>query len=180
MTTSKRLAAFRAAPLVAADDAEEQDRTRPEKDEEDVSTAETESDGSTKKEKPMANITQEDHEKAIAAATESAKKSANSRFNTVLASEEYKGREELAATLLETELTAEQINHALAKAPKNAAEAQGDGGKSEADDREKLRKNLADSQPQSLGNEGGDKPKADEADPVIKAAAKVNQINGHK
>jgi hypothetical protein len=116
MTTSKRLAAFRAAK--PGDDPAETDPTRPE-DEEDETTADP-TEGKKKKDKPMADepVSAADHASAIADATAKATAAANARFSAVLASNEYKGREALATALLgNASMDAPAIITALAAAP---------------------------------------------------------------
>lgn len=110
MTTSKRLAAFRAAQT--SDDESELTPDRPDD--------EVEVDSSKKKDKPM---TTETDQAAIDTARAEGFIAANARFNTVLASEHYTGREALAKTLLANEkLTADEIVAALGAAPKAVAE----------------------------------------------------------
>lgn len=118
MTTSKRLAAFRAAE--PADDLENDpaktDPTRPEDDEDELQPE------SKKKDKDMTTITQEAHEAAIAAAHADGMAKANARMNAVFASAEYVGREASAQHKLTAAeyagFSAEQIIASLGKETK--------------------------------------------------------------
>ena len=94
--------------------------TRPDEDEEDMSNANRE-EGKKKKEKPMADntVSAEEHASALADATAKATAAANARFNAVIGSEHYKGREALATNLLgNASMDADAIIGALATAPK--------------------------------------------------------------
>lgn len=111
MTTSKRLAAFRAdhAPSLELE-ANELTLVQPVEDDED-----DENSCSEKKDKDM---TTQNTDEMVAKAVADATAAANARFSAVLASEHYAGRETLAQTLLGNDkLTAEEINTALAAAP---------------------------------------------------------------
>lgn len=88
------------------------DQTRPEDEDDD-----TENTTSSKPAKDK-DMNDEEMQAAKAEARSEGFKAANERYNAVLASEHYKGREELAASLLSTDLSAEQITTSLAKAPK--------------------------------------------------------------
>ncbi len=85
------------------------------------------------------------------------------RMATVLASEHYSGREGLAANLLGTDMSAEQIVGALAAAPKAAAEP---GADVDGEDRQLMRDQLANAGNPDLG--GAD------SDPDAAAKAKAN------
>lgn len=113
MAESKRLAAHRATAASASDP----DPLIPETPDDEDECA-----GKKKDKKQMSDNT--DTEAAVAAARTEATKAANVRFTTVLASEHYAGREQLAQTLLANDkLTAEEIVLALNVAPKAAAES---------------------------------------------------------
>lgn len=143
-------------------------------DEEDETTT---SNSKDKEKKDMSEDIEKVKADAKAQGFSEGRKAEADRRDTVMASEHFAGREELAKTLLATDLNAEQITASLAAAPKAGAASVVDAdAQAQAD----LRDKLASNQPASLGTEGGEKPKADDADPVMKAAAKVNAINGLK
>jgi hypothetical protein len=147
------------------------DSTRPEGEEEEYMS-------SKKKDKEKEEMNY-DKDKVESEAHAAGFKQANDRMNAVFASEHYDGREAAAHVMLgNVKLGADDIISILAASPKSETLATNIAD-TEANAREELRKNLAQNQPQSLGNDGGETPKADDADPVIKAAAKVNKINGH-
>lgn len=141
MTTSKRLAAFR-----AAQPSEEEDETEiPAPDGPGEDETEEEAPASKKKDKPM--TTENTDQAALDTARTEGFAAANARFNAVLASDEYTGRETLAKTLLSNDkLNAEEIIGALATAPK-AAPAQVAAEEDDAAGREAMRQNLAAEQP---------------------------------
>lgn len=116
MSISRRLAAHRQAvasaankPLAAAaaemDPELDPNESEPDEDEDDASSA----DCTKKKDSTMTDTT-----KAVAEAVAAER----TRTNAVLASDHYAGREKLAANLLSTPLSAEDITAALAAAPK--------------------------------------------------------------
>lgn len=138
MTTSKRLAAFRAAQ--SSDDEPEITPDRPDE------TEEIEVDSSKQKDTPM---TTETDQAALDTARAEGFTAANARFNTVLASEHYAGREALAKALLANEkLGADEIVAALEAAPKAAVEAP-------------QTNNLTDEQRREAAEEGGRKEMQD-------------------
>lgn len=150
MTTSKRLAAFRAdhAPsleleaneLPAANSGDEEPTPDPDEEEPEMTT--------------------QTNDDAVAKAHAEGFAAANTRFNAVLASEHYAGRETLAQTLLGNDkLTAEEINTALASAPKAAAPVAAEGD--DAEDRAAMRANLAAEQPAPTADEGDPEDKED-------------------
>jgi hypothetical protein len=147
------------------------DPPRPDGEEDETTT-------SKKKDKEKYNMTQE-VTTAEAKGHAAGFKEATDRMNAVFASGHYAGREASAHVMLgNAKFSADEIIGVLAAQPKVEPAAINDTIDTEATERADLRKNLAENQPQSLGNEGGEAPKADDADPVIKAAAKVNAING--
>ena len=127
MTTSRRLAAHRdhapvaqanPLPVLDAEDDETDDDSNPEKDQ---------------------DMTEEEMQAAIAAARKEGFEAANARFNTVLASDHFAGREQLAKTLLATDLSAENIVAALAAAAPAAPTAPANTTASDDAAREEMR-----------------------------------------
>lgn len=114
MTISKRLAALRATAPVAATPLPgiETDTDEIEDDE-------------TLESKPAKDkdMTTEEMNAATAAARKEGFDAATARFNTVIGSANFAGRETLAKTLLATDLSAEQIETALAATAPAAAPA---------------------------------------------------------
>lgn len=107
MTTSRRLAAHRDhAPVAKAN-------PLPALNSEDDETEDEDLDSNPEKDQDM---TEEEMQAATAAARKEGFEAANARFNTVLASDHFAGREQLAKTLLATDLSAENIVAALAAA----------------------------------------------------------------
>jgi hypothetical protein len=85
----------------------------------------------------------------------SAAKAATDRSLAVMASEHFAGREKLAATLLGSSMSSDEIITALAAAPKGtSADADPDSDEDKA--RANLRKELAANQPGLTGNDGDD------------------------
>ena len=109
---------------LSADLPNEQNPNHPIEDDEDETAAVPKTGDkskSKKKDEDMSEetVTAEDHAKALADATVKATADANARFNAVMASEHYTGRETLAANLLgNAVMTAEAITSALAVSPK--------------------------------------------------------------
>lgn len=156
MATSSRLAAHRAnAPAMNAADEAEMDPTEMPDEEED------ESEAGKHKEKPY--MTESEANAAIAAARAEGFAEANARATTVLASEHYVGRENLATTMLANEkLSADEIVTMLAAAPKAAAPAASEPA-ADADDekaRAEMRDKLAAEQPEPTGQAAEDEPEA--------------------
>lgn len=148
MTISRRLAAHRQALASAALEEPETMETPPEEQIED------QPEGQNKDDEFM---TEEEHKAAVAEAEAAALAkgfaAANARAATVMASEHYKGREPLAAKLLEKDaLSADDIvgmlEAASPAAPANAAEADDDRARAE------MRANLAAEQPEPTGTAG--------------------------
>lgn len=151
MTSSSRLAAHRAnAPAIKSnaasdDDMDPQTPPTPDDDED-----QDESEAGKKKDKPY--MTEDEHKAALAAA----RAEANTRMNTVLASEHYSGREKLAANLLANDaLSADAIISALSVAAK-----EGPAPNAEPDDdaaRAAMRDKLAAEQPgKTTGEDDGE------------------------
>lgn len=113
----------RAASRAAEDDidgAEAPDTptpAEPDEDEEKDDVTDTTGGAQAQQQQPPAQASGGDDPAKTAQAAE------RQRTKAVLGSEHYKGREALAANLLDTEMSAEQITAALAAAPKGAAEA---------------------------------------------------------
>lgn len=177
MTTSRRLAAHRdhapvaqanPLPALAAEDDENEDEdleSNPEKDQ---------------------DMTEDEMK---AAARKEGFEAANARFNTVLASDHFAGREQLAKTLLATDLSAENIVAALAAAaPAAPTAATAPANTTASDDaaREEMRAaiqqntNAAVETGAVAAPTGADAPdqKAVAAG-FAKGAAFANQMNGH-
>ena len=180
MTTSRRLAAHRDhAPVAQANPLSALTAEDDETEDEDLeSTPEKEQD-----------MTNEEMQAAIAAARKEGFEAASTRFNTVIASEHYAGRETLASNLLGTELTAEQIITALgASAPPLVAIAPATISTTASDDaaREEMRAAIQQNTNASVetgavkasANPEAPDPKA-VASGYAKAAAFANQMNGH-
>lgn len=106
-----------------------------------------------------------DYKAGATAGADAARKAANERFNTVIASEHYAGREKLAAELLKSEMSADQITGALAAAPVAVKAEEPNGKADDADekDRQLMRDRLQGKNP-DLGND-------DEPDAEAKAKA---------
>lgn len=85
----------------------------------------------------------------------SAAKAATDRSLAVMASEHFAGREKLAATLLASSMSADDICTALAAAPKGSS-ANTDAASEEDKARADMRKELAANQPGLTGNDGDD------------------------
>lgn len=151
MTTSSRLAAHRAnAPAIVAKNGGEQDQIQPPDtpgDDEALTTTETENSDMTDITMPKA-----DFDKAVADASAAA----SARYNAVLTSEHYAGREKIAATLLaKPALSAEDITATLAEIPVAApvaADVENDAGA------EAVLAALRESGNADLGADGGGKP----------------------
>ena len=161
MTESKRLAAHQAT-AASADDIDPPIPGTP--DDED------ECAGKKKDKKQMSDNT--DTEAAVAAARTEATKAANARFTTVLASEHYAGREQLAQTLLANDkLIAEEIISALTVAPKASAEpvgqqantltAEQQSENAEAAARAEMQAAIADNRNSNVDANGGGSPGGD-------------------
>ena len=177
MTTSRRLAAHRdhapvaqatPLPVLNSEDDETDDDSNPEKDQ---------------------DMTEEEMQAAIAAARKEGFEAANARFNTVLASDHFAGREQLAKTLLATDLSAENIVAALAAAaPAAPTAATAPANTTASDDaaREEMRAAIQQNTNASIetgavkasANPEAPDPKA-VASGYAKAAAFANQMNGH-
>lgn len=130
MTTSRRLAAHRDhAPVAQANPLSALTAEDDENEDEDLeSTPEKEQD-----------MTNEEMQASIAAARKEGFEAASTRFNTVIASEHYAGREQLASNLLGTDLTAEQIIAALGASAPTAATAPANTTASDDAAREEMR-----------------------------------------
>jgi hypothetical protein len=152
--TSSRLAAHRAATLSAADDGDEDDDVPGQEPDEDDD--ETQLPNSRKKDKTMTDTTTKaDIDTARTEGHAAGFAEANTRYNTVLGSEHYAGREALAKTLLgNAKLGADEIIAALESAPKTEAAAP--AGDTEADERADLRRSLAAGQPGNTTEAGGE------------------------
>lgn len=158
MKTSPRLQALRdAASAQIAAKASDCAPMPPKEDDEETLPEDADSaDGKKKKEPKMSDetITKADHDSAVAKAAAEASAAQHTRLTAVLASEEFKGRETLAATLLgNAELSADSVIAALKSAPKPVA--------ADGDDAEFRAKMLAalENQGEDIGS-GGDAPKA--------------------
>lgn len=135
-------------------------------------------------EKEEPNMTDTTNDAAIAAARAEGRNEANARWNTVLASEHYAGREQLAAQLLSNDaMTAEAIVAALAAAPaapkattlteEQQREAAEEGGRKE------LKSALESGKNSNVDPDGGkSSDKQAEAALASKAVAKANTYNG--
>ena len=143
MSISRRLAAHRQAMASAESTATspnpelDPNKVEPDEDEDDDASP----TNTTKKKEP----TMTDTPNAVAEARAEACAAERTRTNTVLTSEHYAGREKLAANLLSTPLSAEDIAAALAAAPKIEPSALVFDGDDAA--RAELRQGLANSQP---------------------------------
>jgi hypothetical protein len=133
-------------------------------------TAESEDEAEDAEAEPKAKkkekeyMTEAEANAAIADATAKAKADERARFASVMASEEYAGRETLAATLLGNDkLSADEIVTALAAAPKAAAPAATTTENDEEAARAEMRQNLAAEQPASTGQAAEDEPQADDS-----------------
>lgn len=125
----------------------------PEPDDMEDTTPEEEDETTEGKKKDDDYMTEEEHKAAVAEAEAKGFAAANARAATVMASEHYKGREPLAAKLLEKDaLSADDIvgmlKAASPAAPANAAEADDDKARAE------MRANLAAEQPEPTGTAG--------------------------
>lgn len=178
MTISKRLAAHRdhapvadSKPLTgfntAADESEDEDT------EDDESTTEEDQD-----------MTNEEMTAAIAAARKEGFDAATARMNTVLASDHYAGREQLAKTLLATDLSAEQIVASLEAAPGAAPVAAANPEASADADRDEMRAAIqrnanaaVDTGDGSLTEEASERQAI--ANGFARAVAHANQMNGY-
>ena len=158
-------AGLRMAARAAMPDPEtDPNETEPDNDEDDASPA----DGKTKDKTPMDTNC---NASALAQAKAEGFAEANARFNTVLASDQYAGRELLAKTLLGNDkLSADEIVTALAAAPKieasPLASADADDGLARAD----MRAALAAEQPAATAAEGSDDT-TPEDDSLVKSMA---------
>lgn len=106
-------------------------------------------------------MTQEEHDAAVAKAKADATAEANTRFSTVLASEEYAGREQLAQTLLGNDkMSADEIVTALAASPRAAVAASDADNEAaaEAGGRAEMQAALSETQNSNIdaGANGGD------------------------
>lgn len=120
--------------------------------------------------------TQADVDQAAQAAASAAAKATNDRFNAVLASEHYAGRETLAHTLLAKDaLSAQDIIETLQAAEKKAAP------QASADEGGTMLANMRQGADADLGTEGGEELDA-KADNYgwAKAHAKVAKMRGQK
>lgn len=138
-------------------------------------------EGEDEKEEPMTDTT---NDAALAAARAEGRNEANARWNTVLASEHYAGREQLAASLLANDaMSADAIVAALATAPaapkagglsdEELRAAAEEGGRMELKAALETGKN---SNIDTDGGAGGDKNA--ETPSFAKAVAKANTYNG--
>lgn len=176
MTTSRRLAAHRdhapvaqatPLPVLNSEDDETDDDSNPEKDQ---------------------DMTEEEMQAATAAARKEGFEAANARFNTVLASEHFAGREQLAKMLLATDLSAENITAALAAAaPAAPTAAPAPANTTASDDaaREEMRAAIQQNTNAAVetgavtapvGTDGPDQKAIDAG--FAKATAFANQMNG--
>ena len=161
------------------------DPKRPEdEDEEDMSTADRE-EGKKKKEKPMADntVSAEDHASALADATAKATAAANARFNAVISSDHYKGREALATNLLgNASMDADAIIAALATAPKaetSAVDADAAARKVMQDNIDKnSNSGIAPAQEGTSAQDDGPSPEAISTG-WSKAVSRANQLAGY-
>ena len=175
MTISKRLAAHRASASIAA-------TTLPGLENE---TDETEDDDETLESKPAKDkdMTTEEQNAAIAAARDEGFKAASTRYDAVISSANYAGRETLATTLLKTDLSAEQIEAALTAAPAATAAAPAEGADEAA--RAEMAAAIALNANSGVVPGEGKEPAA-AADPqavaqgFAKGAEFANTINGYK
>lgn len=161
------------------------DPNRPDdEDDDDMSNANRE-EGKKKKEKPMADntVSAEEHASALADATAKATAAANARFNAVIGSEHYKGREALATNLLgNASMDADAIIAALATAPK----AETSAVDADAEARRVMQENIdrnANSgiKPAQEGSNAQDEGPSAEAISTgwSKATARANQLAGY-
>lgn len=141
----------------------------------DPEDCESDANGKPKKDEDM---TDTNNQAALEAAKTDGHKAgfaaANARFNTVLASEHYAGREKLAATLLGNEnLSADDIITALAAAPAATTEANANASEDAA--REEMRNALGQDQNSGIEANGGGAPSKSEAASSVwdKAIAKT-------
>lgn len=166
MTTSMRLAAFRAAQT-SEEEPEIPAPAVPDDDEDE----ETTTTSTKKKEASMADETTTEAalEQARTEAATAATKAANARFSAVLASEHYAGRETLAQTLLGNDkMSAEEITAALAVAPKGGTEASTTDADAAA--REEMRNAISETGNSEADASGGGKGKGDKGeDPAATA-----------
>ena len=175
MTVSRRLAAHRQAMAASI-------ASLPEDPDTEIPTPDVPDEDEDEKEEP--NMTDTPNEAAIAAARAEGRNEANARWNTVLASEHYDGRKELAAQLLSNDaMTAEAIVAALAAAPaapkastlteEQQREALEEGGRKE------LKSALESGKNSNIDTDGGkSSDKQAEAALASKAVAKANTYNG--
>ncbi len=139
--------------------------TMPE-DEDEAEAEEAEAGKKPKGKKKDEYMTEDEANAAIAEATAKAKADERARFAAVMASDEYQGRESLAATLLANDkLSADEIVTALAAAPKAAAPAAPEPAADADDDkaRAEMRDKLAAEQPGETGQAADDEPQADDS-----------------
>jgi hypothetical protein len=132
------------------------DPTRPDQDEEDDCNADRE-EGTKKKDKPMADETPVEQTAEYKAGFAAA----NDRFQAVLASEHYEGREATAHKLLGKDMTSADIIDVLADTPKVEKTGLTDEEKKEAEEEGARKAMLA---AQDSGNsklEDGDESKKD-------------------
>lgn len=120
------------------------DKPKKASDDEDEDDIETEDDG-TKKPKSKKKDDEYMDDKASAA------KAATDRSLAVMASEHFAGREKLAATLLGSSMSADEIVTALAAAPKGATPSTDSESDDDAKARADMRAKLAAEQPGNLG-----------------------------
>lgn len=126
------------------------DKPKKASDDEDEDDMEPEGDGKKPKSKKKDDEYMDD--KALAA------KAATDRSLAVMASEHFAGREKLAATLLGSSMSADEIITALAAAPKGATPSADSETDADAKARADMRAKLAADQPGDLG--GDDAPEA--------------------
>lgn len=158
-------AGLRRAPRAAMPDPEDENQP-----EDDCSEGEKKEDNMDK------THTQADVDQAAAAAATTATKAANDRFNAVLASEHYAGRETLAHSLLAKDaLSAADIIETLQAAEKKAAP------EASADEGSNMLASMREGADADLGTEGGEEldAKADNHG-WGKAHAKIAKMHGRK
>jgi len=176
MSISQRLAAHRLALSSAAP---AKDKPLPGHCETDETEDETETESNPEEDQDM---TEDEMNAAKAAARKEGFDAATARFSAVLGSQHFAGRETLAKTLLATDLSAEQIDAALAAAAPAAAIAPA----KEEDDaaaRAEMAAAIAENKNSGIQADDAAKPEQAEAkaiaDGFAKGAEFANQMNGH-
>lgn len=172
MNVTRRLEALRSLGATAAMPKDKTDPPRPIEDEED----ETTTSKPDKEKKPMT----EELDKAKAEGHDAGFKAANDRMNAVFASAHYEGRETQAKAMLAKSMSAEDIIDILAVTPKIEPSALVVEIDTEAVQRQAMVDAIAANKNSAIEAGGGDATKAEDAAPMIRAAAKVNEINGLK